>query len=122
MTIFEVESWRISQGKHEDHERWMRRWLQWVNDHRELFPEWKSVRYFVKTIAGEDSERHMVIWEYESLASFEAYKARRGDYEGLYEEYKKNDPYYAGGLRSQLHEGGGLEGSGEGSLDRVGLG
>ncbi|TEU09242.1 hypothetical protein E3J20_06815 [Candidatus Bathyarchaeota archaeon] len=96
MTIFEVESWRISQGKHEDHERWMRRWLQWVNDHRELFPEWKSVRYFVKTIAGEDSERHMVIWEYESLASFEAYKARRGDYEGPYEEYKKNDPYYAG--------------------------
>ena len=29
-------------------------------------------------------------------ANFEAYKKRRGDYEGDYAEYKKHDPYYMG--------------------------
>jgi hypothetical protein len=101
MPIFEVESWRVAEGKEEEHGKWLRRWLQWVNDHRELFPEWRSVRYFVKTIAGEESERHMVIWEYDSLAAFEAYKARRGDYEGPYAEYKENDPYYKGVFNHQ---------------------
>jgi len=96
MTIFEVESWLVAEGKEKEHEKWLRRWLSWVKEHRELFPEWLSVRYFVKTIAGEESERHLVIWEYESLAKFEEYKARRGDYAGEYEEYKKNDPYYHG--------------------------
>ena len=94
MTIFEVESWRVAEGKEGQHEKKMRQWLSWVNKHQDLFPEWKSVRYFVKTIAGEESERHLVIWEYDSLADFESYKARRGNYEGPYEEYKTNDPYY----------------------------
>ena len=94
MSVFEVESWRTAEGKDEEHKIAMRRWLQWVNDHRELFSEWKSVRYFVKTIAGEESDRHFIIWEYESLADFENYKKRRADYKGPYEEYKKNDPYY----------------------------
>ena len=94
MAIFEVESWKVAAGKEEEHDRAMRGWLQWVNDHRELFGEWKSVRYFVKEIAGEGSGFHFVVWEYDSLAAFEAYKARRGDYQGPYEEYKKNDPYY----------------------------
>ncbi len=96
MPVFEVESWRVAEGKQEEHDLWLRRWLEWVNGHRELFPEWKSVRYFVKTIAGEETDRHMVIWEYDSLAAFEQYKARRGDYEGPYAEYKENDPYYHG--------------------------
>lgn len=96
MPVFEVESWHVAEGKEEEHREAMRRWLKWVNDHRELFPEWRSVRYFVKTIAGEESDRHLVIWEYESLAEFEAYKRRRGDYRGPYEEYKKNDPYHLG--------------------------
>ena len=61
----------------EEPKRWMRRWLRWVNEHPELFPEWKSVRYFVKTVAGEESERHLVIWEYDSLTDHEAYKRRR---------------------------------------------
>jgi len=96
MPVFEVESWRVAEGKEEEHREAMHRWLKWVNDHRGLFPEWKSVRYFVKTIAGEESERHLIIWEYDSLADFEAYKKRRGDYKGLYEEYKRVDPYYQG--------------------------
>ncbi len=96
MTIFEVETWKVKPGRETVHEEALRNWLKWVSEHRELFPEWLSVRYFVKTIAGEESERHLVIWEYESLAKFEEYKARRGDYGGEYEEYKKNDPYYHG--------------------------
>ncbi len=94
MAVFEVESWKVAEGKEAEHDRAMRRWLQWVNDHRELFGEWKSVRYFRKEIAGESSGRHFVMWEYDSLADFEAYKARRGDYQGAYAEYKENDPYY----------------------------
>ncbi len=94
MPVFEVESWRVAEGKEKEHTESMRRWLSWVNEHRELFEEWKSVRYFVKEIAGEETERHMIIWEYDSLADFERYKERRGDYEGPYSEYKENDPYH----------------------------
>jgi hypothetical protein len=35
------------------------------------------------------SVRHFMMWEYESLADYEAYKKRRSDYKGPYEEYKK---------------------------------
>ncbi len=94
MAVFEVESWLVAKGKQEKHDEAIRQWLKWVNDHRELFKEWKSVRYFVKTVAGEESNRHFIMWEYDSLADYEAYKARRADYEGPYKEYKKNDPYY----------------------------
>jgi len=96
MAVFEVESWLVAEGKDKEHEVEMRRWLSWVKEHRDLFQEWKSVRYFVKHIAGEDSGRHMVMWEYDSLADYEAYKTRRKDYEGPYKEYKENDPYYKG--------------------------
>jgi hypothetical protein len=71
--------------------RW-RGWLNFVRSHRGLFKEWKGVRYFVKTFAGEESERYFVVWEYDSLAAFEQYKRRRGDYRGAYAEYKKVDP------------------------------
>ena len=96
MAVFEVESWLVAEGKDHEHEVEMRRWLSWVKEHPELFPEWKSVRYFEKHVAGDDSGRNMVMWEYESLAAYEAYKARRKDYEGPYKEYKENDPYYKG--------------------------
>ena len=94
MAVFEVESWRVAHGKEEQHKKAMRQWLQWVNDHRELFKEWKSVRYFMKYFARDESDRHFIVWEYDSLSDFEAYKKRRKDYTGPYEEYKKNDPYY----------------------------
>jgi len=92
--IFEVESWKIKQGKEKEHGEWMKRWLQWVNDHRDLFTEWKTVRYFSKQFAGSESGIHFIVWEYENLAAFEQYKRRRAGYKGPYEEYKKNDPYY----------------------------
>ena len=96
MAVFEVESFFITEGKAAEYEEAMRDWLEWVNAHRELFPEWKSLRYFVKQIAGEETDRHFIIWEYDSLADFEAYKKRRGNYEGPYAEYKIHDPYYKG--------------------------
>ena len=96
MAIFEMESWYVAEGKSEQHKMALQGWLKWVNDHRELFPEWKSVRYFYKKVAGEESDRHFIIWEYDSFADFEKYKKRRGDYKGSYEEYKKHDPYYMG--------------------------
>ncbi len=107
MAIFEVESWHVAEGKSEEHALAMRDWLKWVNQHRELFPEWKSLRYFVKYIAGEESSRHFIVWEYDSLQAFEQYKVRRENYEGPYKEYKKVDPYYMNvfvhaGLKNEL--------------------
>ena len=57
MAIFESESWLIAEGKHKEHDEEMHRWFKWVNEHQELFPEWKSVRYFEKHAAGDDSGR-----------------------------------------------------------------
>lgn len=94
MAVFEVESWLVAEGKEAEHDVAIRQWMNWVKEHRELFPEWKSLRYFEKHVAGEDSGRHLIMWEYESLAAYEAYKARRKDYEGPYREYKENDPYH----------------------------
>ena len=96
MAIFEMESWYVAEGKQKEHDEAMRIWMKWVKEHQQLFKEWKSLRYFVKYIAGEESERHFIIWEYDSLAAFEGYKKRRADYTGPYEEYKKVDPYYKG--------------------------
>jgi len=96
MAVYEMESWFVKEGKGKEHEQAMRQWLKWVREHRELFKEWKSVRYFEKSVAGEESGRHLILWEYETLADFETYKKRRADYEGSYAEYKKNDPYHRG--------------------------
>ena len=96
MAIFEMESWLVAERKETEHQEAMRDWLKWIGEHRGLFKEWKSVRYFSKYIAGEETERHFVIWEYDSLADFEGYKKRRAKYEGPYAEYKKHDPYYKG--------------------------
>lgn len=96
MAIFEAESWFPIQGKEAEHEAAMTNFLKWVGANRHLFKEWKSLRYYVKEIAGPNSGRHFIVWEYEDLASFEAYKKRRHDYPGPYAEYKKNDPYHLG--------------------------
>ena len=67
MAVFEMESWLVKDGKDKEHAKAMRQWFKWVGEHRELFKEWKSVRYFEKTVAGEESGRHLILWEYESL-------------------------------------------------------
>ena len=109
MAVFEVESWKVAEGKQEEHDEAMRRWLRWVNEHRELFREWKSVRYFVKEIAGESSGRHFVVWEYESLAAFEAYKARRGGLPGAVRRVQGERPLLPRGFRPLRHACGGVE-------------
>lgn len=96
MAIFEVESWHPLQGKEDEHDRAMKVFLEWVRAHRGLFTEWKSLRYFVKEIAGQNSDRHFIMWEYDDLAAFEAYKKRRKDYSGPFADYKKHDPYHLG--------------------------
>ena len=57
MPVYEVETWKVAQGKEKEHEEAMREWMEFVHSHRELFPEWKSLQYFVKYIAGEETER-----------------------------------------------------------------
>jgi hypothetical protein len=64
LAMFKMESWFVAEGKDEEHKAAVRDWFEWI------------------------------IWEYDSLADFEAYKERRGEYEGSYEEYKVHDPYY----------------------------
>lgn len=96
MSVFEVESWKVAEGQDKKHDEEMSRWLKWVRDHRELFKEWKSVRYFVKHAAGEETGTHFIIWEYDSFTAYESYKTRRKDYQGPYKEYYENDPYYKG--------------------------
>ena len=98
MAIFEAESWFIAEGKHKEHDEEMHRWFKWVNEHQALFPEWKSVRYFDKHAAGDDSGRRMIIWEYDSFTDYEKYKTRRKDYEGPYKEYKETTPITKGSL------------------------
>jgi hypothetical protein len=74
MAIFEVESWLVVEGKEKEHQEAMRQWLSWVRDHRELFQQWKSVRYFHKYVAGERSGARRV-------SNYEPYGVR-----GLQEE------------------------------------
>ena len=68
-----------------------------------LFDEWLEPLGFSLRTPRAAPERgahetlaHLVMWEYESYAAYEAYKTRRKDYEGPYKEYKENDPYHKG--------------------------
>jgi len=98
MAIFEVESWYVVQGKEREHDEAMRVWFKWVKAHRDLFPEWQSVRYLELHSAGEDTGRRQLIWEYKDFSEYERYKTRRQNYDGPYAEYKHNDPYHMGVL------------------------
>ena len=70
MAIFEVESWHPREGKADEHDKAMKEFLEWVKAHRSLFTEWKSLRYMVKEIAGQNSDRHFIMWEYEESRGF----------------------------------------------------
>ena len=112
MAVFEVESWLVKEGKEEEHKIAMRQWFKWVGEHRDLFKEWKSVRYFKKTVAGEGSGRHLIIWEYESLADIT--QARKLlDYEPqveFIEGLRRSIDYYR-----SLHEEAGAQASSRGA-------
>lgn len=96
MSFFEVETWIPKTGYQEQHDEMIRRWFAFLEKHqKELFPEWKSARYFqdVDRHTGEPTGRYVMIFEYVSHAGFLAYKERRKDWSGPYAEYKKVDPY-----------------------------
>jgi hypothetical protein len=95
MSIVEVETWLIAPGNEEQHHEIIRRWAAFVQDHRELFEGWRSVRYYRQVAApdGEPTGRYVMLFEYESMEARNAYKERRKDFQGPYAEYKKVDPY-----------------------------
>ena len=96
MSLFEVETWIPKEGCQEGHDDMIRRWFAFlVEHHDELFPEWKSVRYFrqVERNTSEPTGRYVMMFEYHSHEGFLAYKERRKDWSGPYAEYKKVDPY-----------------------------
>ena len=96
MSFFEVETWKIKKGCQIDHDEMIRQWFAYLKAHqKEMFAEWKSVRYFQKVDrnTGAPNGRYVMMFEYHSHKAFLAYKERRKDWSGPYAEYKKVDPY-----------------------------
>ncbi len=96
-SIFEFETWRVRDGVAQaDHDEMIRTWFAFVRDHQtELFPEWRSARYFreVDHDSEEPTGRFIMLFEYESPEARRVYKERRKDYAGPYQAYKAIDPY-----------------------------
>ena len=96
MRFVEYETWRIKEGvDRADYDRIIREWFKFLIDHKEeLFKEWVSAKYYQQTDRdGNPTGVFVMIFEYESLEAHHAYKERRKDWDGPYEEYKKVDPY-----------------------------
>lgn len=101
MSFLEIETWEIAAGAEADHHRMMREWFRFVREfHADLFPEWKSARYYRQVdLEGRPSGRYIMVFEFNSLAGRNAYKQRRRDWSGPYEAYKAvaPDPYFKPG-------------------------
>ena len=95
MSFIEVETWRIKVGNEAAHEEMIRAWFSYVKaNHAGMFSEWKSARYYRETdIEGDPTGRFVMLFEFNSVAGHHAYKERRKDWSGPYEEYRKVDPY-----------------------------
>ena len=96
MTSFiEFETWRIKPEFQDQHDDMIRRWFNFVKEHQmELFPEWKSIRYFHETDRdGNATGMYIMLFEFHSRDGHHAYKERRKDWSGPYADYKKVDPY-----------------------------
>ncbi len=95
MSFIEFETWRIKPGYQDQHDAMIRRWFEFLKTHQqELFPEWKSARYYREVNReGEPTGKYIMVFEYHSLEGHHAYKERRKDWSGPYAEYKKIDPY-----------------------------
>ena len=96
MTSFiEFETWRIKPEFQDQHDDMIRRWFNFVKEHQaELFPEWKSIRYFHETDRdGNATGMYIMLFEFHSQDGHHAYKERRKDWSGPYADYKKVDPY-----------------------------
>ncbi len=95
MSFIEFETWRIKPEYQQQHDDMIRQWFHFVQTHQqELFPEWKSIRYFQEVDRdGHPTGTYIMLFEFHSLEGHHAYKERRKDWSGPYAEYKKVDPY-----------------------------
>ncbi len=95
MSIIEYETWTIKEGVQEAHDDMIRRWFAYVQEHHlSLFFEWKSAKYYrFVDRNGQPTGRYLMLFEFISMEGLHAYKERRKNWDGPYEEYKKYDPY-----------------------------
>ena len=120
MAIFEVESWVVAEGKDKEHKEELRRWIKWVNEHRELFQGMEERSLLFQEDRGANKPtRHLIMWEYDSLADYEAYKTRRKDYDGPVQGIQGERPLLQGRVPTLQHDGGVLERRRARVLDRV---
>lgn len=96
MRFLEYETWVLKKDvKMEDYDKIIEDWFEYLKEHKkEMFDEWISAKYYRKTDReGNPTGVYVMIFEYESLEGHHAYKERRKNWDGPYEEYKKVDPY-----------------------------
>lgn len=95
MSFIEYETWKIKPGYQEQHDDMIRRWFRFVNEHQqELFPEWKSIRYYRQVDRdGNPVGTYIMLFEFHTMEGHHAYKNRRKDWSGPYAAYKEVDPY-----------------------------
>ncbi len=95
MSFLEFETWRVAPGNETAHDQMIRDWFDYVKTHHaDLFAEWKSARYYRQTDRdGHPTGTYIMLFEFYSIEGHHAYKERRKNWDGPYEEYKRYDPY-----------------------------
>jgi hypothetical protein len=95
MSFIEYETWRIKPEFKQQHDEMIRRWFDFLTQHQaELFPEWRSMRYYRQLSSdGQPTGTYIMLFEFHSREAHHAYKVRRKDWSGPYAEYKLVDPY-----------------------------
>jgi hypothetical protein len=106
VSFVEFETWRIKPGFQAEHDDMIRQWFNFLITHQqELFPEWKSIRYYRQVDReGNPTGTYVILFEFHSREAHHAYKERRKDWSGPYAEYKKVDPYQFFDLESVTTE------------------
>lgn len=96
MRFLEYETWVLKKDIDLGaYDRIIEDWFEFLKDNKkELFDEWISAKYYRKTDReGNPTGVFVMIFEYDSLEGHHAYKERRKNWDGPYEDYKKVDPY-----------------------------
>lgn len=96
MRFLEYETWVLKKDIDLGaYDRIIDDWFEFLKDNKkELFDEWISAKYYRKTDReGNPTGVFVMIFEYDSLEGHHAYKERRKNWDGPYEDYKKVDPY-----------------------------
>jgi hypothetical protein len=95
VSFFHVNSWEVTPGFEEPHAEMIRTWFRYVEKRRDsMFQEWLGASHFAKVDdAGRPTGRYVMLFEFHSAEAHGAYKERRKDFTGPYEEYRRVDPY-----------------------------